>query len=285
MYIKQILNNNAVLVKENNQELILQGSGIGFQKKIGDAVADDKIQKKFILEGDSRSNDIAHIYKSLSASETNTVFEIILLAETKLKTKLSSSIYLSLADHLHYAISRYKQGITLKSPLSLEIKNIYPSEYEIGLQALTIIKKNLVVTFSTDEAISIALHILNAERITINTPSLEDTYREAKIIQDIVEIIRLHFGLIFDTKQHSYQRLLFHLRFFSKNITDGFSSVKEESILYENVKTNYLQSFECTKKISNYLQRNHRYKLTKNEHVYLTIHIQKILQENQTNIK
>jgi len=281
MYIRQILNNNVVLVKENNQELILQGSGIGFQKKVGDKVDNTKIQKKFILEGDNRINDISHIYKSLSASETNVVFEIILYAETKLKAKLSSSIYLSLADHLHYSLLRHQQGMALKSPLSLEVKNIYPNEYEIGFHALTIIKKQLNIALSVDEAISIALHIVNAERTNTGEQSLESTYREAKIIQDIAEIIKLHFGYSFDMSKHSYQRLLFHLQFFTKNITKEHHPIDDESILYEQVKENYGLAFNCAEKIKIYLQRNYDYVLNRNEYVYLTIHIQKILQEHK----
>ena len=45
-----------------------------------------------------------------------------------------------------------------------EIKRFYNHEFLIGKEALTIIKKRLDIMLSEDEAASIALHIVNAQR-------------------------------------------------------------------------------------------------------------------------
>lgn len=48
MKIVKIFNNNAVAtISKNKEDLILTGSGIGFQKKIGDEVDPGKIEKKY----------------------------------------------------------------------------------------------------------------------------------------------------------------------------------------------------------------------------------------------
>ena len=48
MIINKVINNNVLSTHdENNREIVLMGKGIGFQKKVGDEVAEDKIEKKF----------------------------------------------------------------------------------------------------------------------------------------------------------------------------------------------------------------------------------------------
>ena len=50
MKIKQILNNNAVLVKKGTNELIVLANGIGFKRKIGQFVNEEEVDKIFVLD-------------------------------------------------------------------------------------------------------------------------------------------------------------------------------------------------------------------------------------------
>lgn len=53
MIINKVINNNVLSTHdENNREIVLMGKGIGFQKKVGDEVAEDKIEKKFVLDSE-----------------------------------------------------------------------------------------------------------------------------------------------------------------------------------------------------------------------------------------
>ena len=56
-------------------------------------------------------------------------------------------LFIALADHLHYAIERSREGISLQNPLAWEVRKFYPREYEIGKQALRLIAKDLEVQF------------------------------------------------------------------------------------------------------------------------------------------
>ncbi|MBS5937957.1 CAT RNA binding domain-containing protein [Clostridium sp.] len=61
MKIIKLFNNNIVAtIAEDNREVNVQGSGIGFQKKIGDLIDEDKIEKRYFIEDESKSkfNDI-----------------------------------------------------------------------------------------------------------------------------------------------------------------------------------------------------------------------------------
>ena len=50
MQIEKILNNNVVQALDNNVEYIVMGKGLGFQKKVGDLVDKEKIEKTLIVK-------------------------------------------------------------------------------------------------------------------------------------------------------------------------------------------------------------------------------------------
>ena len=51
MIIKRILNNNAVMsVDESGEDIIVKGKGIAFQKKSGDEINQNKIDKIFVIK-------------------------------------------------------------------------------------------------------------------------------------------------------------------------------------------------------------------------------------------
>ena len=52
MKIIKRINNNVVLSKEDEVEVILMGKGIGFQTKPGDLIPAERIEKKYYPEDD-----------------------------------------------------------------------------------------------------------------------------------------------------------------------------------------------------------------------------------------
>lgn len=66
--------------------------------------------------------------------------------------KLSKIIYITLTDHLNFAITRLKKGIVVENALLWEIKRFYQREFEAGKSALEIVKHDLGFELSEDEA-------------------------------------------------------------------------------------------------------------------------------------
>ena len=51
MKIDKILNNNVVISKNGfGEEVVCMGKGLAFQKKIGDEISPEAVQKEFVLE-------------------------------------------------------------------------------------------------------------------------------------------------------------------------------------------------------------------------------------------
>ncbi len=76
---------------------------------------------------------------------------------------INDNIYISLTDHINFAIEGVQLGVPFQNPFLWEIKKFYYQEYIIGKAAIGMIEKKLGVTLPQDEAAFIALHIVNAE--------------------------------------------------------------------------------------------------------------------------
>ena len=89
--------------------------------------------------------------------------EIISHARKVLTPQLSQSVYLTLTDHIDFALTRFREGMLFENGLYEEIKRFYPEEFQVGRHALDLIEEKTGVRLPEDEAASIAFHLVNAE--------------------------------------------------------------------------------------------------------------------------
>lgn len=276
MIISQVFNNNVVLVNSKAGEMVVLGTGIGFSKKAGDIIDESKIKKKYVLEKNNVTSEVAGIFKDMSMQEIDVVFDIISDAKEKLDIKIGNSILPALADHIHYVIARARENIFVKSPLSNEVKYLYPNEYATCLNYVRLLNYTFQINLEDDEACSIVLHFFNAEQ---DAESLSKTIKETKIVKDIVDIIRMFYGLEFKEKSFEYRRFIIHLTYFAKRVLNNEHLESKEGSLLEIVKSNYQKAFSCVEKIATYIQNTCNYKIGNDEFLYLTIHIQRITEK------
>ncbi len=274
MIIEKILNNNVVLtLTADEKEMVVMGRGLAFNKRVGDEIDPTLIEKTFVTEGKEVTEQLAELFKEIPLDEIEVANEIIQLAQKELDVKLSTNIHLTLTDHIHFAITRSKEGLDLKNPLIWEIKKFYKKEYQIGLNAIDRIQEKLGVTLNPDEAGSIALHIVNARQ---GDQDMNQTFQMTKIVQDILNIVRMHYGLVFDENSLNYTRFITHLQYFAQRMIAGETHESGDDFLYEQVQIKYPKAFDCTVKINSYLKSAHQKEMSMDEQVYLTIHIHRV---------
>ena len=163
MVIDKIINNNIVSAfDEKGLEVVIMGRGIGFQMKRGQEVPAEKIEKVFRIKSQSIAEQLKELLAKMPLEQVQISNEIISYAKKTMKLKLNQSIYVTLTDHISFAISRCKKGIHLENALLWEIKRFYPQEFELGRYAVELVKKRLNVEMPEDEAGFIALHFVNA---------------------------------------------------------------------------------------------------------------------------
>ncbi|NPC91261.1 PRD domain-containing protein [Bacillus sp. WMMC1349] len=274
MKIAKVYNNNVISAfDEKNEELVVMGRGLAFQKKSGDLVEEAKIEKVFEL----KNNDISEKFKTLlyevPIEYMEVTEEIIKVQKSRLGRNLNDSIYLSLTDHIHFAIERNKKGYDIKNALLWEIKRFYHQEFAIGMEALQIIQEKLGVLLPEDEASFIAMHIVNAE-LSQEMPNVANI---TNVMQDILNIVKYHFKIDFDEESLNYFRFVTHLKFFAQRLYSKTYVDDDDPLLFETVRKKQQAAFECTEKINQYIEKQFDYNLTNNEKFYLAIHIQRVV--------
>ena len=277
MKIAKVINNNVISVMdEQNKELVIMGRGIAFQKRPGDVVEQEKVEKIFKLD----NKDISEKFKTLLYDIPLEYMEIseaiINYAKDTLGKKLNESIYVSLTDHIVFAIERSKKGLLITNALLWEIKRIYKDEFDIGLKAIEKINNKIGIKLPEDEAGFIAMHIVNAEL----NEEMPNVVNITKLIQDVLNIVKYHFKIDIDEDSLNYFRFLTHLKFFAQRLFGGTSLVSKDDFLYEMMKEKYKDAFVCVKKIRDYIQKEHGQDLTKEEMAYLAIHIERVVNRN-----
>ncbi len=272
MQIDRILNNNVVItLGENKQETVVMGKGIGFQKKKGESINPDLIEKVFSLNT-PYSDHFKFLLEQVPASCISAAEEIIELAKNRLKTKLHASVIISLADHLNYALQRFAENIIIPNTLQWEIKKLYSSEFAIGKASIQIINRHTGVLLPDDEAGYIALHLVNAQL----NDNMQNTMKITRFIQDILSLVQYHFTLEYNEDALSYQRFITHLKFFAQRIFDRNVVNNDDASLPQLVRKKYVTSHQCAEKISKYIALHHDYILTQDELMFLTIHIEQL---------
>lgn len=273
MEIERIINNNIVTSTQNGNEVVIMGKGVGFNQKVGNKLNEKQIEKVFSLENGATTNRFGSLLTDISVEEIKTIDEIISYAKLSLAKKISDSIYISLTDHIHFAIERFNKGVEFKNPLDWEVRHFYNHEYLIGKEALQIISKRLKVDLPIDEAVTIALHIVNAEMDS----TMDSTMGMTKIIKQILGIIQYSFNAEFTETSLSYERMLTHLKFFAQRITMNRPLPNDNVELFSLIRHSYPKEYECALKINNYVLEETGYKLTTAELAYLTIHINRVV--------
>lgn len=278
MIIEKVLNNNVLLTKNHKgKEIIVMGRGISFKKSPGDYVDDAKIDKIFLLNENEFTTRLTELLNDIPISHFELTNEIITYANNLLKTELGDNIYLTLADHIHFAIERHEKGIELKNAMLFEIKRFYKKEFAIGLDALKMIERTTGLTLGEDEAGFIAMHFVNAR---VDGNEMKSTMKMTKIVQDVLNIVTYHYGVVLDEASLNYSRFLTHLQYFSLRVLRNETNNTGEEFLYNQIKKTYSNAFACVTKINDYLEKTHSQTLSKDEMVYLTIHIHRVTERN-----
>lgn len=270
MQIKQILNNNAVAaIDDAGQDVILMGKGIGWQSKKGEEADAAKIEKIFRMETDSQQENFKKLLLEASAEVVAVSMLIIDYAKDKLGCQLNKNVYLTLTDHISFAIERQGMGCNFTGPMAYDIKRFYPHEYRIGQKALNFILVRLHVKLPDEEAAAIALHIINAEY----ERDMSETMGIAEITSKALNLVRYTFMLKFDENDLNYQRFVTHLRFFAQRVMEGKLLDSGQEEIFQGLSIKYPKQVQTAEKICHIAAELYDVDITPEEIGFLTVHI------------
>ncbi|WP_144491660.1 BglG family transcription antiterminator LicT [Bacillus sp. WP8] len=278
MEIIKVLNTSVVLAKrDDGKEIIVMGKAIGFKNKPGSLIQESDIQKIYVLEDQSTSNDLAELMRETPEEFLIMTDEIISYAKRRLSTHLNEHLYISLTDHLFMATKRFKENLTIQNRLLWEVKKFYPEEFSIGLHALELIEKQLGIQLPEEEAANIAFHLVNAQQTKDN---LNQIVMMTNMVKDILNIIKMHYKIDIPTDTINYSRFLTHLQFFVQRLLENKMLETDDHDLIDQIMRKYPEEVKCVEKIEKYIKTNVDYTIFSDEKMYLIIHVNRVVQRN-----
>ena len=271
--IEKVINNNIISAYEKSgAEVIVMGRGIGFKKKQGEVVPADQISKIFRIKSRTLTEQFKELLANMPLERVRISDEIISHAKDHLKLKLNQSIYVTLTDHINFAIERVSQGIEPQNALLWEIKRFYPQEFQLGIYALELIQDRLDILLPEDEAGFIALHFVNAEYGT----DIRDAVKFPDQMQAIVDIVERDLGILLDESSLHYERFMTHIKFLIQRIYRKELLSSEDRELSLMMQRKYPREYQCSVKVAEYIMQATGSRLSEEEIMYLSVHIRRV---------
>lgn len=271
--IEKVINNNIISAYEKSgAEVIVMGRGIGFKKKQGEVVPADQISKIFRIKSRTLAEQFKELLANMPLERVRISDEIISHAKDHLKLKLNQSIYVTLTDHINFAIERVSQGIEPQNALLWEIKRFYPQEFQLGIYALELIQDRLDILLPEDEAGFIALHFVNAEYGT----DIRDAVKFPDQMQAIVDIVERDLGILLDESSLHYEHFMTHIKFLIQRIYRKELLSSEDRELSLLMQRKYPREYQCSVKVAEYIMQATGSRLSEEEIMYLSVHIRRV---------
>jgi len=274
MKVLKVINNNVIsALNEDNNEVMITGNGIGLKMKLGMEINPDLIEKTFNLDNDNFNHKFKRLVENIPIEYINVTADIICYGKEELAVELNNNIYISLTDHITYAIDRKKQGISLTNALLDEIKKFYPKEYLVGKHAIKYIKEKLSLDFNDDEAGFIALHFVNAE---FENSGANLALGMTDLVKNSLDIIEKNLDLDIEFNSLCYDRLVTHLKFLAQRIYNNQNVEEETQNSIEILIKKYPEIYKTSELIKEYIDARFEIDISKSECAYITSHIVRI---------
>ena len=270
--ILKVFNNNSIAaISDDLGDIILTGSGIGFQKKAGDLVDETKIEKTYLFKDDQKKRFEQSIAE-VPAVYYEIAHKIVSKAVKDLKVDFSGEIFIAISDHLSFAVKRKKENIYLPNIILNETKIIYKEEYKVGLWALDYIENKIGIRLDEDEAGYLALHLVNFSL----SNNANNAMNIVTLTKEVLNLIKKTMKVELEEDSIGYTRISTHLKFLAERIfrDDASSVVDTTSDIREMLKEDARLAL-CINRIVKLIKERYNYDLSPDEQTYLCIHIKK----------
>lgn len=275
MIVQKVLNNSLVLsTDDDSREVIVMGKGIGFNSRPGDEIAAEKIEKLFVTQALGARSGYLEALSAIPDEVIEMAAMIISRANMQLASKVREQIFLTLADHLTFAIERSRKGIAIQNRLLPEVRRFYPQQFRVASEAVTIIRQQYGIELPEEEAGNIAFHLVNGQS---EGDDVAQTMQSVKMLKDIFNLVQYHFKQQIDTGSINYSRFLIHMQFFLQRLQEGeeLDGARDSFLLVQVIKE-YPDAYRCALRIRDYVKAQLDITLGGNELLWLTVHLVRI---------
>jgi beta-glucoside operon transcriptional antiterminator len=267
--ITRIYNNNVVAALDHGQEVILVGRGLGFGQQRGGLVDECCVEKRFHLAQTATGAGARGILVDLPYEVITLTAQVTRHLERQHGIVLPAPVEIGLADHLAAAFARLDEGIALPNALLWETKASYRQEFAIALEILELIRRESGRRLPLDEAGFIAMHLVNAGL----TGDMADTLLLMRALHEVLDIVHHELGVPVANDSPHYVRFLTHLKFVLQRLVDGTQLHGEYQAMFEAQRAADPSAFAATQRISAHLAARFEVEVSKEEQLYLMLHL------------
>lgn len=144
--------------------------------------------------------------------------------------------------------------------------------------ALKMLNEQTGMNLPASEAISIAMHFINAEAESGDMHSL---MLSMQVIAKVNEIVESSLHIQLDKDSYNYSRFATHLRYLIQRLQAGVQTDNISSNLRRTLMREYPDIYACALKVVEYLKNTYGWDCNDDEVVYLIMHIQRVYEREQ----
>lgn len=279
MHILRVFNTNVVLARDDNgREVVLTGRGLGYQARPGGPVDASKVIRTFVPDDGRNADNFAQMLTSIAPEHVALVDRVLAPVWAELRREPSSTTVLALADHLSFAIKRVQLGMEGIFPLRAELAHLYPRELHWGEQIVTAVNAELGLDLPDEEAVPIAMHLVNA---AFNSGNLALTHRMTGVFSQVFDIIESEYGTPLDRNSVNVARFITHLRYFFVRVHAG-EQLDDQGQFVDAIRSAHPRAHRCARHVAEVLQMRLEQPISEDETAYLTLHIARLTQPGRT---
>lgn len=270
--IKKLNNNFAICMDKEGKELIAYGKGIGFPKVPYELTDLNQIDRTF-YDIDDKYLDLL---QELPEKVLDFAAKLVDIAHNELQYELNPNLVMTLADHIHFCIQRARKKIVVQMPLICEIEQSFPKEAKIGKYAVRQMERRFAVQLNENEASGIAISFANARNSAEKKAdtSIQKWFHEA--LEDTISIVEDTVGILIERESFNFARYSSHLMYLLKRIDSNQTLDTDNGIMYQSIREEFPEIAECIDKIEAYFEKRFDIQLSKEEKMYLMLHINRI---------
>lgn len=270
--IKKVLNSSVVLViDDRGVERVLLGKGIGYGRKPGDDVPASTTDQEFVSLPDADHRNLIELLAQIPGMYVELTRDIVAEAVAS-GFDLDPHIYLTLTDHLHFAVERHQSGLAITNRLAWEVRTVYPDHYRIGMRAIALVEDRIGVVLGEEEAANVAFHLVNADtgRPTVNSMRVIDLIAKVTSIITMTSPVRISRGDL-----HA-ARFLAHLQFFAERFFSD-TLLSGDDFLFQSLAERSPRSMATAERVRTYILDAHDVRIPDEEVAFIALHIARAL--------
>lgn len=264
MQILKILNNSALIAKDQAGEYLVLGRGISFNRK-----AEEILQPSTETEQVFALTTASRYFQKIVDGHRPEIVDLVIKTVQEFMFKedeIDVNALVAFCDHIATMFERVEKNEDIQNPFLLETKTLYPESYRQVEALIARISEKFQVKVPEAEVGYIALHMQNITRHELDV----DVKVLNKIVVQVLDYLSEEKGFHMDKNSIRFAQFITHLKFLAMR------QVRKEQSNNEMTDMIYAKFPECQDlalEIAEIINGELDSKLNRDEIAYLMMHL------------